>query len=157
MSGIHFMQDFDNIESACHYANTVILPFGECAAAICTAESIFMQEYTAISQYVNPQITQFRHTHFDPEFNCVTGSATTEVATTGTAEASTEALTTEEPTQIGFLCDSDSTCSDGGVCKGNCCSQWMNDENCESCNDQGWCAECVPGWVYNLETSICDP
>jgi len=71
-------------------------------------------------------------------------------------ESSTGCVAVDELTQVGFLCDSDSTCSDGGVCKGNCCSQWMNDENCESCNDQGWCAECVQGTVYNLETSKCE-
>ena len=51
-------------------------------------------------------------------------------------------------------CASDTEC-ESGDCRGFCCSQWLNDDNCGSCNESGWCAECVEGTTYDPVTSKC--
>ena len=152
-----------DFEAECIHLNTVISDHGECAAAICEAEAIFSMRYWMITQGFGRSLTGsvnddensiFDHSNFNPDLECIVPETTTEEATTLTAEASTAAPTTEEPTQVGFPCDSNSTCSDGGVCKNNCCSQFMTDENCGICDNQGWCESCKTGFVYETDQCV---
>ena len=53
---------------------------------------------------------------------------------------------------VGEMCFSDGQCTVSGVCKENCCNQWMDDVNCEVCGDAGWCESCKSGFEWEGST-----
>jgi len=75
VSGTSFIATHGSIAAACIHTNTVLTSFGECAAAACSIETQFINEYTAITQNYNPLFSTFSHQgagNFNPKRNCVT-------------------------------------------------------------------------------------
>lgn len=75
VSGTTFIASEGSVAAACTHVNTVLTSFGPCAAAACAIETEFINEYTTITQTLNPAFETFSHSgagSFNPGRNCVT-------------------------------------------------------------------------------------
>lgn len=51
---------------------------------------------------------------------------------------------------FGAICAKDEDCASGSCFKNTCCSSFFsNRQNCQSCNNVGYCTACIPGSTWN--------